>query len=63
MHECPECGQACYCNGDVEDMFNQEWDNYVNCKHYREAGCEFNQHEEEDDEPEFIPHTDGGQQI
>lgn len=20
MHSCPECGQACYCNGDVDDI-------------------------------------------
>lgn len=19
MHSCPECGQACYCSGDIED--------------------------------------------
>lgn len=19
MHACPECGQACYCNGDIDD--------------------------------------------
>lgn len=19
MHSCPTCGQACYCNGDIED--------------------------------------------
>lgn len=20
MHTCPECGQACYCGGDVDDI-------------------------------------------
>ena len=20
MHSCPECGQACYCNGDIDDI-------------------------------------------
>lgn len=19
MHTCPDCGEACYCNGDIED--------------------------------------------
>lgn len=19
MHSCPDCGQACYCNGDIDD--------------------------------------------
>lgn len=22
MHECPYCGQACYCHGDIEDHEN-----------------------------------------
>jgi hypothetical protein len=20
MHSCPNCGQACYCNGDIDDI-------------------------------------------
>ena len=20
MHSCPECGQACYCGGDIDDI-------------------------------------------
>lgn len=36
-HECPECGQVCYCNGDIEDMENQDWDNYVNCCHWKQC--------------------------
>ncbi len=20
MHDCPECGQACYCGGDIDDI-------------------------------------------
>ena len=20
MHSCPECGSACYCNGDIDDI-------------------------------------------
>lgn len=23
MHECPECGQACYCHGDIDDHENE----------------------------------------
>lgn len=31
MHECPDCGQACYCNGDIDDHENAlEADN---CEH------------------------------
>jgi hypothetical protein len=34
MHECPECGQACYCSGDLDDcqVFTEEWV-YDNCQH------------------------------
>lgn len=24
MHDCPECGQACYCSGDIEDHDTDE---------------------------------------
>lgn len=24
MHSCPECGQACYCGGDIEDHENED---------------------------------------
>jgi hypothetical protein len=23
MHTCPDCGQACYCNGDIDDHENE----------------------------------------
>ena len=27
MHECPRCGQACYCSGDIDDcpVYTEEW--------------------------------------
>lgn len=33
MHECPECGQACHCNGDIDDavVMSSEWI-YWNCE-------------------------------
>lgn len=34
MHSCPECNQACYCNGDVDDIdFGDESDEAMNCTH------------------------------
>jgi len=42
-HECPECGQTCYCNGDIDDCcFNFEED-VMRCDHYKHC-------EQEDDE-------------
>jgi len=30
MHTCPECGQACFCNGDIDDI---DWGDVVWCEH------------------------------
>jgi len=36
-HECPECGQTCYCNGDIDDCcFNFEKD-VMRCNHYKQC--------------------------
>ena len=32
MHSCPECGQACYCGGDVDDCPADE-DAEDGCEH------------------------------
>ncbi len=31
MHTCPECGQACYCHGDIEDHENENEEEF--CTH------------------------------
>jgi hypothetical protein len=33
MHDCPECGQACHCGGDIDDaaVMSSEWI-YWNCE-------------------------------
>jgi hypothetical protein len=43
MHECPECGQFCYCSGDIDDcpVMSNEWV-YENCQ----CECQF---EDDDD--------------
>lgn len=37
MHTCPDCGQACYCCGDIEDHDTGEFDL---CEHYKQCGGE-----------------------
>ena len=34
MHFCPDCGSACYCNGDLDDcpVYTEVWA-YENCQH------------------------------
>lgn len=34
MHTCPDCGQACYCHGDIDDHDTGEDDR---CEHYLEC--------------------------
>jgi hypothetical protein len=34
MHECPDCGQACDCDG--EDTW---WNNYDQCEHWHDPEC------------------------
>ena len=31
MHSCPECGQACYCGGDVDDIDTGDTESSDNC--------------------------------
>jgi hypothetical protein len=31
MHTCPDCGQACHCNGDIDDHENEL--EAENCEH------------------------------
>jgi len=53
-HECPDCGQACYCNGDIDDCFFDE--GAEKCTHWRECDQENDDDQDqdywEDDEPE-----------
>ena len=43
-HECPDCGQLCHCNGDIDDCeFNFDED-VMRCTH-----CDGS----DDDEPEY----------
>ena len=46
MHECPTCGQACYCSGDIDDcpVMTDEWV-YMNCE-----CCDEEEEYEDDDE-------------
>ena len=44
-HTCPECGQMCYCNGDIDDCCNDFEEDVMNCSHYLEC---------EKDEDDFL---------
>ena len=40
MHSCPECGQACYCSGDVDDIELEGGADV--CVHSESEDCEAN---------------------
>ena len=57
-HECPECGQTCYCNGDIDDCCNNFEEDVINCKHWKI--CEQQNDDEYDDGEEVNPpHLEG----
>lgn len=37
MHTCPDCGQACYCGGDMEDHDTGEDEG---CEHFLSGECD-----------------------
>lgn len=41
MHECPECGLACYCNGDIDDCQFEEIPRQ-GCWHYMRCDADEN---------------------
>lgn len=55
MHSCPECGQACYCHGDIDDS-EVETEEYSSehCTHPGSAGC--SGFDDADDYPTICPH-------
>jgi hypothetical protein len=38
-HSCPDCGQACYCGGDIDDAFDVDQDAEDNCTHCVDEDC------------------------
>lgn len=45
MHSCPECGQACYCHGDIDDCVVETeehvFENCICCSEFmkKRKGC------------------------
>ena len=47
-HSCPDCGAACHCGGDIDDIFFEDGDEEALCAHCADAG-DFD-HDSENDE-------------
>lgn len=39
-HTCPDCGQACYCNGDIDDILLETEEDQEACTHCSEEPLE-----------------------
>jgi hypothetical protein len=39
-HECPECGQVCYCGGDIDDVLLDDEDAAEQCVHFEQPECD-----------------------
>lgn len=41
MHSCPDCCQACYCNGDIDDLhWGDDSEEAMDCIHYEQCEAE-----------------------
>lgn len=46
-HTCPDCGQTCYCNGDIDDCCFDHPEYVMKCNHFKQ--CEHEYDYEDDD--------------
>ena len=46
-HTCPDCGELCYCNGDIDDCEMDTEDTMLNCEHWRKCDQDYSEEEEE----------------
>lgn len=62
MHDCPDCGSACYCGGDVDDI-NLPLDPPGGCFHCDPFDDEHDEHDEDDTDLALgaRPRREGGQ--
>jgi C4-type Zn-finger protein len=44
-HSCPTCGSACYCGGDIDDIFFENSEEEMRCIH-----CVYEESAEDDDD-------------
>ena len=58
MHTCPECGQACTCNGDIDDIMLEETEAEDNCVCYLTCCPDYDSdefYEDDEDDEDDVP--------
>lgn len=52
MHTCPDCGCACHCGGDIDDIdFGDDCEGADACTHYQTDDCHSSEADLFHDEP------------
>ena len=53
-HTCPDCGQTCYCNGDIDDCLFDD-DDCEDCDHFNQCSSDLDDLDDfYDDDGAFI---------
>ncbi len=47
-HECPVCYLRCHCNGDIDDLMLNDWDDVNKCTHCDELYDDNSEGEDEE---------------
>ena len=50
-HECPDCYELCFCNGDIDDCMLNSDDAVNHCEHYKQCEKDFSEDWDFEDEP------------
>ena len=59
MHTCPACGQACYCNGDIDDI-DAELEIAICCTHCPDGAEDDDTERTDEAAADFDPFADNG---
>ena len=55
-HSCPDCGQVCFCGGDIDDCTNDFEEDVLNCTHCEDELDDEVLGDEEDDPQNHCAH-------
>ena len=57
-HSCPDCGSACYCGGDIDDIFMEGTEEEMGCSHCLHEDTREDDCEDFDDGGNYDPNVD-----
>jgi len=57
-HTCPECGQICHCNGDIDDLCLELEEDITSCNHWTICNPDEDDTEDENDTYKYDDYFD-----